>query len=416
MGRDMEAGPRAGVSVTMTLGSSSSPGPSARPRWHLGRRGWVALAAVVVLAGGATAAGLMASSFAHPGPAAPSIDAPTRSSHVSAPVPVGSGWLASPQGGVAFLQWDDTGGRISGSVQVAYVDGQAPNASVSTDTLEVSGTLSRSTISLSFDGSPLQFGTVGRNSFTIDVPQQDGTFSALTFHAAPTSAYNNAVASLESQVGQDNAAALQQQQLRQAQQQVANAAQSVFSDISSLNQTASALPTDLQAISDDLASSSRDLAQAHAEANQVSSDAADYGTSGTGPTCSDAQAVAGDAQAVAGDAQAVESDAQTMAGNISQIYQQISGLQSDFGTYQEDESSLAGYTPDPAPTQSNVENTVSAARSTAADALTAANKAIAQANSEVTQAFGYVSEAYSTGGCGSPPSSPSPVPPVTASQ
>ena len=50
-------------------------------------------------------------------------------SSVSTPTvpPVGSGYLATGSSYVDFLQWNNQGGRLSGSAQVVEVSGRAPN-------------------------------------------------------------------------------------------------------------------------------------------------------------------------------------------------------------------------------------------------------------------------------------------------
>lgn len=74
----------------------------------------------------------------------------------SAPPAAGSGYLASGSGDVLFIQWNDDNGRIDGTVQVVTAGGTPPDASTTSDTVSVTGSIQGASISLSFDGSPRQ--------------------------------------------------------------------------------------------------------------------------------------------------------------------------------------------------------------------------------------------------------------------
>ncbi len=74
------------------------------------------------------------------------------------------------------------------------------------------------------------------------------------------------------------------------------------------------------------------------------------------------------------------------------------------------------YVPNGTPTQGQVQSAISTANGDINNAVSTTNGYIAQANAYVTTAYGYVATAYQVGNCGSPPSLPTPVPPISASE
>jgi hypothetical protein len=394
----------------------SAPRAAGRRGWRIGRGGWAVVAAIVVLIAGGVTAGAALSSSSKPKTTrlgrgtVPS--ARTAPPTTGAPA-TGGGYLASESNADIFLQWNDNAGQVQGTAQVAALSGQAPDERVSTQTVEVTGTVTRSTISLSFDGSPLQFGTVSAHSFTISFPQQDGTLAPVTFTQAPTTAYNTAVGQLNAQANQANTAAEQAQALQEAQQNAYKAAQAVLSDISSMSQADSQAVFDAKSLANDVASEGEDLAATQALEQQVASETTQDGTGPGSYTCGDAETVAGDAQSVAGDSQSVEGSSQSVTSDIKQLKQAIIGIQSDFAAYLAAEANVPGYMPTPAPAASDMNRAVTNANTAIATAVSTANGYIAQANTEVAQAFGYATEAFQAGNCGAPPSAPSPQPAIT---
>jgi hypothetical protein len=87
------------------------------------------------------------------------------------------------------------------------VRGTAPNEKVTTGSSNVTGGLTQTGISLGFNDSAQQFGTLSPGSLQIEVPQTDGTLVNITFTVASVSSYNSALANLRSAVNEVNDAA-----------------------------------------------------------------------------------------------------------------------------------------------------------------------------------------------------------------
>ena len=153
----------------MPPGGPPFPPPPQPPPWAAPRRRrpwwqWaVAAVAVLTVLGGGL---LLGRSALKP---ASSRFAGTRGS-TSSPPATGTGYLASDSGDVLFIQWNDDNGHIDGTVQVVTASGNPPDASTTSNTVSVTGSIQGSSISLSFDGSPLQFGTVAGGSFSVNFP------------------------------------------------------------------------------------------------------------------------------------------------------------------------------------------------------------------------------------------------------
>lgn len=326
--------------------------------------------------------------------------------------PAGNGFLSTPSGGVIFLQFASTN-PLSGTAVTAYVEDSPPNEQVQSQSVSVSGTLSGSSIALSFNNSTLQFGTVSGDSFTINFPQNDGSLAPVTFTRAPTSAYNSALAQLQAAVSEaDGEAAAEQEQAAQ-DKKVDQDAQDVAGEIAYLSQDDTGIPSDVAAVTADVNEEAKDLAAAQTAAQQVASEA-NQSDSTQGTVCGDASAVAGDASGVAGDASGVEGAATGVEGDIGTINETVAGLKSDFSAFQADEADAAGYVPAGAPTQSAVDAALAAAQSAINTAVTTTNGDIAKANSDVTAAFTAASQAARAGNCGPAEATPTPEPPITA--
>jgi len=334
--------------------------------------------------------------------------------------PLGSGYLATGTGYVMFIQWDDTNGQLSGSVQAVQSSGQPPDETTSSATVPVTGTISGSTLSLSFNQSPLQFGTLSNNSFTINFPESDGTLTGVVFTSSSAASYNHAVAQLNNTVTAANKTAEEQDAIAHVEHQIAKAAATVSSDISSngfftsgLVQEESNLANDVEAIPAALQTESNDLATTYAEEQKVATKAQQYPNGDYGAVCADARGVEADARGVEADARGVEADANSVESNISSVRGGISRLNSDFVTFQSDEAKLPGYQPRGAPTQQQVSSAINDANSAIASAISTTNGYIDRANAEVTTAYGYAAKAYQVGKCGTSPNPPSPQPDIT---
>ena len=308
---------------------------------------------------------------------------------------------------VVFVQLNNTNGHLYGSIMVVGVNGQAPNASVKRRTGTVVGTIAGSTISLSFDGSALQFGTLSGRSFTMNFPRSDGSLSSVTFTRASTAAYNSAVQTLRQHLAQANQAAANAQALRHEENKIDSAAATVAADIGSsggssgLVQDQASLASDVQAIPADLQTEGTDVATTQSDEQKVIAEAQQHPNGNFGSVCLDANGVSLDAGGVSLDAGGVKRA-------IATVRSDIQSLTSDFAAFQSIKSGLPTYQSPGAPTQHDVSKAIASANSAIASALSTTNGYIDQANADVTTAYGYAAGAYQAGNCSAPPSAPSP--------
>ena len=330
----------------------------------------------------------------------------------SAGSPIGSGYLATPSGGVIFLQLASTS-PLTGTAEAAYVQGSPPDEEVKSSSVSVSGTLTGSSIALSFDGSTLQFGTVSGNSFTVNFPQTDGSLAPVTFTRSATTAYNSALAELQAAVSSVNGQAAAAQTQAAEQKKIDDDAQAVAGSVASVVDDGSQTIQGAQQIASEVDGTGGDLAATQKLAAQV---VGETGQDGTGPgssTCGDAQSTAGDAQSVAGDAQGVEGGGQSVIGEIGRLNQAVSDLEGAYAAYQQDQQELPSYVPADPPTQAQVSQAITSARTAISQALATANGFITQANNDVTSAFAAAAQAFQAAGCGEPPQAPAPLPSIS---
>ncbi len=323
--------------------------------------------------------------------------------------PVGSGYLASASNFVDFVQWNDDNGNLTGSAQSVDASGQAPNLTTTNRTLVVTGTLNGSSLSLSFDGAALTFGTLSGGSFTMNFPQPGGTLAPLTFQSASATEFNDDVAKLGRQITQANQTVARATQITKEQHAIDSDISTVNADIASVSDQSS-LTKSVASTQSSRQQVATDLATTQAKLQQVANEAASGDQT---QTCYDAsQSVAYQAsQSVAYDtsqgveynaSQGVEYDASTLRTGITRLQQDFSQLESDEGT-------LPSYSPSGAPTQTQVDQATGAATVAISSAVATANSFIDQANADVATAFQYVAQAYQAGGCGMAPAQPAPV-------
>ena len=160
--------------------------------WYKPRAWWIIPAVIVI--GGAAAAALV---FSQPTKAVTTNHPSGTTTQTTVPDAVGTGYLAQPSDGVVFIQWTESGNRLSGTAQYETLSGSPPNQTVSTQTISVTGQLSGSTITVSFDGGASVFGTLSGGSFTVNFPQNDGSLEPITFQEASATQFNEALASLQ---------------------------------------------------------------------------------------------------------------------------------------------------------------------------------------------------------------------------
>lgn len=292
------------------------PGPWARlpraTRWSL------ALATLVVLVGGGTAAALLATSKnSEPGV---------------------STWLCPGATSDVLIQWPGGDGTIQGTYETAQLSGTAPDQQVSTTRGDVTGRTSGSALTINMDDRGDWYGSIQGNSMTLNVPQENGVIESGTCRRSTISAWNQAVAGLSTQVTGANASASAAAAAAQQAQVLAGAQQALTSDVGTLHSDASSLDTDktlasdVQAMKNDLATEQRDWV---AEQND---------------SCSN---LGGDASTVSGDASTVSGDDSGLSGDTDGITSDLSNLASDISSVQDDLAKVtnAGAPPETDPAQ-----------------------------------------------------------------
>jgi hypothetical protein len=379
---------------------------SHRHRWLL-----AATAAVVILAGAIGAAVALA------GGSSKSLNvssggAGTASAGAGAS-PVGRGYLAAGGGSVVFIQWTDTKGAIEGTAQEVTTNGQPPQEQTTNGTLSIKGTLQAGNLAVSFDDQPQTFGRLAGGSFTLDVPQPDGTLAPVAFHAASAADFNSAVSALSQQVAAANQQEAATQALQHAQQQVDTDAARVTSDISGLGSDAISLGKAVASVNKALGQVTQDLSTTHAAEQKVLGEA----STGDLGTCGDAGGlVGGDAGGlVGGDAGGrVGGDAGGLVEPaLSQTRSDLAGLTSDFAQLEADEGKAAGYRPASTPESAAVSQAQVAGNNAISQSVATTNSYIDQANADVVTAFQYTATAYQAGNCGTPPIAPQPQPHIS---
>jgi hypothetical protein len=98
---------------------------------------------------------------------------------------------------------------LSGTLQTAYFAGTPPNEGLGTTTDPVSGQFNGSQISLSRNGEADWFGTISGNSFTLDMPQSDGSLAPVMFQKETVTQFDQAVATMNGAAASANAKANQ---------------------------------------------------------------------------------------------------------------------------------------------------------------------------------------------------------------
>ena len=131
----------------------------------------------------------------------------TADTSTTLPPPVGSGYLATTPTSVLFIQWYQTGTTATGVAQIASIEGQPPNQTVTVKTTKATGQINGSNVSVDFAGVTEVFGTTSGGGFVLDFAQPDGSLAPVTFRKASAQDYNDALAALRSQVNTANAGA-----------------------------------------------------------------------------------------------------------------------------------------------------------------------------------------------------------------
>jgi len=119
---------------------------------------------------------------------------------------VPGGWVGTFSNGVEFIQWTEETGYLVGQAELVYTTSAQPLQPVSTN-LAFSGIRNGSNISLTASSGVTWTGTVAGDSLTLVIPNQDGTLATDSFYAGTADDYNTALASFQSSLASQTAAA-----------------------------------------------------------------------------------------------------------------------------------------------------------------------------------------------------------------
>jgi hypothetical protein len=371
----------------------SGPAPT-KKHWYAKKAVWIPVV-VVVLVAALTGVLLVAQSSQNPSTTAGSPGATT----VPGQGAVGTGYLAHASNGVIFIQWTQSGTSVNGTAEVDTLSGTPPNQSVSTKTINVTGQLQGSTITLSFNGGTEVFGTLSDGSFTVNFPQSDGSLGPVTFTSATASDFNQALSALQGNTGAQNSQAAAANQLAAEQQNIDKAASAVAGGITGLQSDAASMNASLGAFTQSLAQQQTDLGTEAKLESQVIAESQN-GTANE-QVCSESDTVASDGDTVDSDGDTVSSDADTTEGDVGDVRTDIADLQNASASLQAAQAALPTYT-DGAPTLSAVNQAIASAQKAVTTVLGTANADIAQANSYETQGYQDAQAAANAGSCSGP--------------
>lgn len=334
-----------------------------------------------------------------------------RASHATQPV--GSGYLATDSNSVAFIQWVDDHGTVSGSAQIVGTQGTAPKLTLTSTTERVTGTVDGSTLHISFDGAPDTFGTVAGSRVTLNFPQSDGTLASTTFRKASTSAFDDAVSKLRAAVARSNQQAQAAQARADAETKLESDAQGVADALDQLTSARSTLASDLGKLPGTLQQQASDLTKTATDKQNVVNEAQQFPDGNAGQVCYDASQVAYDASQVAYDASSVAYNATSIASDISAIRGDIATIDSNLQLYRADTAAVPGYVPSNPPDETAIARTTSDGTTTVHNALDTTNDDLDRANALVATAYQGASAAAQEGSCGAAPTAPTPQPHIS---
>ena len=193
-----------------------------------------------------------------------------------------------------------------------------------------------------------------------------------------------------------------------AEQRVDHDANVVADDMQTL-QSDSSFGGDVSTVKGDLTTLQGDLTTLQGDLQTVQTDVSTQDST----ACGDAQSMAGDAQSMVSDAQSLENDASTAASDIATAATAMQALESEDANLHAAEAAAPGYQPANGPAPGSVASATAATKHAMASALAAVNSDIDQANADVARGYHLLATAYQAGGCGSPPSTPQPLPHIS---
>lgn len=286
-------------------------------------------------------------------------------------------WNGPGDNSSTLLQWP-SGSTVAGTYRTAGISGTAPGEQVSDSSGALTGTVSRSQVSLDFGGLQQVFGRLG-TGLVLSMPQPDGSVQPVACKRSTTQRWNAALSNLNQQVSSDNAAAAAQQQQQNIANQISQAQQQLASDVATLTSAATALDTD-KSLAGVIAQMQQDYA---AQESDYQAELAD--------SCIDKPS---DAAMVSTDASTVSSDQDTLQGDIDSLQdntvsQDLTAVQSDANTV----TNLGG-TPDPDPSAA-----IAAGNKALSDLSAAIASETSTSSSIVSQAQQLASEAQAAETC-----------------
>ena len=336
----------------------------ARQNWVMRNKGLAAVIAVAALFGAVVAAYLASRS---PGP---------------------SSFLASNSAQVEFIQWQPAAsGGIQGTIASDQVSGTAPDETVSVQSVQFTGTVNGSSVTMNIDGGFLVGirtlnATLNGGTLSLSFVGSSGSIQTSTFVQSGISAYNLAVAALHKQVSHANVLAAQEQARAQQQQQDNQDLQTAQQDLATVQGVSFA--SDLNALAGDVKQTNSDLAGEQKDAAA--------GPNADGGGCYNLQ------QNVEYDAQQnVDYDLQQNVGYDLQqnLLADIRSARQDVATLEGDLQALSG---DGVAAPAGVAAAISSVDSAIRQAKATANADIDQANADDVQAYS-IADNMATGSC-----------------
>lgn len=173
-------------------------------------------------------------------------------------------FLASNASEVVLIQWQTTtGNNIQGTIASDTITGTAPSKTVSVQSAPFSGAINGSTVTMTINGGLLIgartiTATLNGGTLALSGIGTGGTIQATTLIQSSTSAYNQAVATLQGRVRRANVLAAQAQAAQQRQQQINQDLQTAQTDLSTVE--AVSFSSDLNALTSDVKQTNSDLA------------------------------------------------------------------------------------------------------------------------------------------------------------
>ncbi|MDQ0030136.1 hypothetical protein [Arthrobacter bambusae] len=299
------------------------------------------------------------------------------------------GYLSKSANGAAFIQLTVTGQSLSGTLDVAGLNGPDVKTQHGSFTGSENGQSLTLTFAQGLGFSTNMSGSVTNDGLTLNFPRSDGAIENMAFAPSDTGVYNAAVQQLQTSANDtraSQAAAARQVQLNAA---VSRAAQATNGDLDQLQKASgfgdNSPANALQKQQTDLATMRTDEGKAKAESDKYA-------------RCSGAYTAQSDAYTVQSDFYTVQSNQYSATSIASTLQTDIDTLSSDFGSLQAALQAYPGYTGTVptkqqvsaaiAPVQQAINDNVTASKDGLATAKSVSDAAMAEADAFVKQSCG----------------------------